>query len=191
MPAPVGSAEPRRPGEQMCARPARAPPAAGPPRRTGTAGPAGESRRGCRLAAIPGRVQRLGPQSVAQRKVVVIRARVGEATAERLQHLRQRVADLDRQGQQPADRVLQHHDRIGDLAAGMPVGLHQLRPLEMEQQRHRLLGQVRLLRPPAERRTAAPLLLGVDVGLQAELVVPLGLRLVVAVDLVQQIRRSS
>ena len=105
-----------------------------------------------------------------------------------LQHLRQRVTDLDRQGQQPAHCLLQHHHGIGNLAGRMPVGLDQLRPLEMEQQRHGRFRQVRLpQRFQQGREQQSPLLLGVDVSLQRQLVAPFRMMDVVIVDAPKEI----
>ncbi len=140
------------------------------------------------LAAKPGGVQRLGAHAVAQREVKVILAGIGEGTAQDLQHLRQGVTHIDGKSQQSAHRVQQDYDRIGDLVAGVPVGLHQLRPLEVKEQRHCFFGQLRLLqRFEKEREEQRSFLLGVNISLKAQLLLPFLFLDVVTMDLVQHL----
>ena len=128
---------------------------------------------------MPGRVDRLGPHSRAQGKSKYSFRRSLETAAQRDQRFRQGVADFDRQGQHVAQRLQQDDQRKRHFAVGMLVGDQQFRRLEMEQQRHRLLGQFRVaerIQQPRDQQRA--FLFGQHVGLQAQLVLPVATAIV-------------
>ena len=84
------------------------------------------------LAAVPGGVDGVGPQAVADRVVVVVLARI-PGPPQGLQRLGERVADLDWDGQQAAQGAEERYDRVRDGRLGVLVGEQQVGALQVQE----------------------------------------------------------
>jgi hypothetical protein len=136
---------------------------------------------------MPGRVDRLRPEAVAEGVVEVLLAGVAEVGAQRVESLGEGVAHLDRERDHFRQGVLQDDDRERDGVGGVLVRLQQTRPLEVEEQGTRgggQLGFVEAGHQPLGELLRVPV--GVGVDLQAELLVP-GAALVVPVDVGERV----